>query len=158
VGREGTKDRWGMTVQSGFGRWARREEGGGVSCRLWSHPRCSRASWSFRGPRACYTSTRTLATRGGASVHDVVAPPSLLFCSAGNPWLACGGTDAVCTVHLGACNHRRSRRCSRGCGGWVWLLSYSYDRVAPLVEPALEPYEHGKGRAKEATATIADRI
>ncbi|KAJ7722102.1 hypothetical protein B0H14DRAFT_2642233 [Mycena olivaceomarginata] len=34
AGREGPKDRWGMTVHPGFGRWARREEGEGR--RLWS--------------------------------------------------------------------------------------------------------------------------
>ncbi|KAJ7811900.1 hypothetical protein B0H14DRAFT_3150565 [Mycena olivaceomarginata] len=96
AGREGTKDRWGITVQSGFGRWARREDGGGVSCRLWSRLRCSRVSWSFRRTARVLYQRSYLGHTGGASVHDVVAPPSSLFCSAGNPWLARGGTQTRC--------------------------------------------------------------
>jgi hypothetical protein len=46
---------------------------------------------------ACVLSQRSfLGHTEGASVHDVVAPPSSLFCSAGNTWLTRGGTQTRC--------------------------------------------------------------
>ncbi|KAJ7342899.1 hypothetical protein DFH08DRAFT_938228 [Mycena albidolilacea] len=125
--------------------------------------RYSRASpGMMRGRRAEYTSARTSAT-APASVHGVVGLPSLSYPRHRKrrpPPLSCAFDAARrCVTGVEPDDGRRKpervRRAPAHAGARA--REGRGDRGAPLVEPALEAYEHGEGVIMDLVRVVCGR-